>query len=99
MHLEPAARDWLAVAWELQAELPVPQVSRRRWTRMLRDHPGFEDWPKDVLRHTAASHLLTLKKDAAGVALELGNSPQVLLTHYRELVTRDQAAEFWALVP
>lgn len=99
VHLERAALDWLALAFNMNADLPVPQVSRRRWIRMLRDHLGFEDWPKDVLRHTAASHLLTLKKDAAAVALELGNSPQVLLTHYRELVTREQAAEFWAIRP
>ncbi|MCP5524398.1 MAG: hypothetical protein H7A46_22945 [Verrucomicrobiales bacterium] len=38
-----------------------------------------------------ARYFLTLKEDAAAVALELGNSPQVLLTHYRELVTREQA--------
>ncbi|MCP5523587.1 MAG: hypothetical protein H7A46_18775 [Verrucomicrobiales bacterium] len=63
----------------------------------MRDRLGFKAWPQDVLRHTAASQLLALRKDAAAVALELGNSPQVLLTHYRELVTREQAAEFWGI--
>jgi len=55
------------------------------------DHLGFGDWPKGLRRHTAAAHLLARKQDAAAVALELGNSPRVLLTHYRELVIREQA--------
>ncbi|MCP5521303.1 MAG: tyrosine-type recombinase/integrase [Verrucomicrobiales bacterium] len=99
VHLEQTALDWLKLAKKLKADLPVPCVSRRRWLRAMRDHLGFKAWPQDVLRHTAASQLLARRKDAAAVALELGNSPQVLLTHYRELVTREQAAEFWAISP
>lgn len=99
VHLEPAARAWLGLAKKLKSDLPLPHVTRRRQLRALREHLGFEDWPKDVLRHTAASHLLAIKKDAAAVALELGNSPQILLKHYRELVTRDQAKAFWNLRP
>ena len=91
--------DWLKLAGKLKADLPVPSVYRRRWLRTMRDHLGFKAWPQDVLRHTTASQLLALRKDAVAVALELGNSPQVLLTHYLELVTWKQAAEFWAIKP
>jgi hypothetical protein len=38
-------------------------------------------------------------KGVAAVAPELGNNPQILLTDYRELVTREQAGEFWNLRP
>jgi hypothetical protein len=31
--------------------------------------------------------------------MELGNSPGVLLKHYRELVSDEQAKAFWALLP
>ena len=58
-------RPGTALAFNMNADLPVPQVSRRRWIRALRDHLGLENRPRDVLRHTAASHLLVLKQDAA----------------------------------
>ncbi len=99
VHLEPAARSWIELALNLKAELPLPHVTRRRYLRALRDQLGFGDWPKDVLRHTAASYWVALKRDTAAVALELGNSAQILLKHYRELVTSEQAEAFWALRP
>lgn len=59
----------------------------------------WRHWPKDVLRHSCASYLLALKRDAQAVALELGNSPTILFKHYRELVSQEQARRFWNLIP
>lgn len=53
--------------------------------------------PQDILRHTAASYLLAKHQDAGKVALWLGNSPKILLTHYTELVTPEEAEQFFAL--
>ena len=52
-------------------------------------------WPKDVLRHTAASYLLALHGDVGKVAMMLGNSPNILLTHYHEPVCETDCAAFW----
>ena len=38
-------------------------------------------------------------QDAAKVALEMGNSPQMLFKHYRELVTPDAAKSWFAIQP
>ena len=38
-------------------------------------------------------------KSAAQVALEAGNSPKMLFEHYRELVTEDEAKEWFGLTP
>ena len=53
-------------------------------------------WPRDCLRHTAASMMLPIL-GAAQTANELGHSERVLFQHYRELVTKKDADEFWAL--
>lgn len=95
VHLQPVAIAWL----RRRGPLPLPYVTRRRHLRRLRAHLGLARWPQDVLRHTAASHLLALWNDAGRVALELGNSPAILLRHYRELVTSEDSARFWALHP
>lgn len=97
--LETAAGAWMETARRLGARQPIPRSTRRREIRRLREHLEWAEWPKDVTRHTAASMLLALHQDAGRVALLLGNSPGVLLTHYRALVTREQAAEFWAILP
>ena len=99
VHLEPAALEWLTVARQTGAALPVPPVTARRAMRSLRRVLGLKKWPQDLLRHTAASYLVALRQDAGAVALELGNSPGVLLRVYRELVTRRDAARFWGLRP
>ncbi len=46
------------------------------------------------LRHSYISYRLAVLHDTARVALEAGNSPEVIFAHYRELVT-PEAAEAW----
>ena len=78
-------------------QLPIPNSSRRKLQRQLRESIGWDEWPKDILRHSAASYWLAAEPDAARIALQLGNSPKVLLKHYRELVTKQDAERFWAV--
>ncbi len=40
-----------------------------------------------------------LHQDAGKVVLMLGNSPAILLKHYRELVTPEECEAFWAILP
>jgi integrase len=54
---------------------------------------GFA-WAKNGLRHSFISYRLAILHDTARVALEAGNSPQVIFSHYRELVT-PEAAKAW----
>jgi site-specific recombinase XerD len=95
--LEPAAVEWLKEAQRLGSTLPLPSRTRRTLCDRMRGVMGWNEWPQDVLRHTAASHLVALHQDVARVALVLGNSPGVLLTHYRNLVTPEECAAFWGI--
>jgi integrase len=56
-------------------------------------------WKSNALRHSYASYRLAEVKDAAQVALEMGNSPSMLFRNYRELVTGQQAAEWFSILP
>lgn len=51
------------------------------------------------LRHSFCSYRMAETKSAAQVALEAGNSPKMLFEHYRELVTEDEAKEWFGLTP
>ena len=95
VHLKPVAVQWL----RLGGDMPLPHVTRRRCLRKLREVLGWAAWKKDVLRHSAASYWLASDPDAPRIAMELGNSPAILLKHYREVVTDEEAKKFWALLP
>ena len=56
-------------------------------------------WPNNALRHSYATYRLALTSDAARVALEMGNSPQKLMTNYRELADPEKAQRWFSIVP
>lgn len=93
--LEPKAVALLSACKLKSGKISPSNSTMRRCKRKCRAVLGFADWPADVLRHSAASYLLALHKDAGKVAATLGNSPSVLLSHYHEPVTEDDAARFW----
>jgi len=57
------------------------------------------EWPNNVLRHSYATYRLAQCQDAARVALEMGNSPQMLFRNYRELADEKEAAAWFSLIP
>ena len=56
-------------------------------------------WKHNGLRHSFISYRLAVVQDVGKVALEAGNSPQMIFKHYRELVTPDEAQEWISIVP
>jgi integrase len=59
---------------------------------------GFK-WKRNALRHSYISYRLALIADTARVALECGNSPDVIFKHYRELVTPEEAGKWFSIMP
>jgi integrase len=56
-------------------------------------------WPNNVLRHSYATYRLAQCQDAARVALEMGNSPQMLFRNYRELADEKDASDWFGIIP
>lgn len=56
-------------------------------------------WKRNGLRHSFCSYRLAEIQNVAQVALEAGNSPNMIFKHYRELVTKDQAQQWFAVSP
>lgn len=83
---------------------PTVAITARRLYRNARTAAGFvapaKPWPQDGLRHSFASYHYAAFSDAAKTAQEMGHmTTDMLFTHYRELVTKQQAKAFWALRP
>ncbi len=56
-------------------------------------------WKKNPLRHFFTSYRLADIQAAAQVALEAGNSPQIIFQHYRELVRPKDAKSWFSITP
>jgi len=56
-------------------------------------------WKKNALRHSFISYRVAETQDVAKVALEAGNSPQIIFQHYRELVQPKEAKAWFGIKP
>jgi len=56
-------------------------------------------WKQNALRHSFISYRLAEIQDVNRVALEAGNSPQMIFRHYRELATPEQARTWFEIKP
>jgi integrase len=57
------------------------------------------EWKSNALRHSCISYRVALIKNLPQVALESGNSPQMIDSHYRELVTEQDAQRWFNIMP
>jgi integrase len=57
------------------------------------------NWPEDVMRHSYGSYRLAQCQNEGKVSEEMGNSPQIIFAHYRELVKPKVADRYWKIVP
>ena len=67
-------------------------------TAKIEGWPAFA-WKHNALRHSFISYRVADIQNVAQVALEAGNSPQMIFKHYRELVRPDAAKAWFAIVP
>ena len=64
-----------------------------------KDAPAVFAWKRNALRHSYISYRVADTKNVAQVALEAGNSPQMIFQHYRELVQPKEAKAWFAIEP
>lgn len=56
-------------------------------------------WRQNALRHSFISYRVAETGDVPRTALEAGNSPKMIFRHYREVVTEDEAKEWFSIMP
>lgn len=60
---------------------------------------GITPWPHNAMRHSFGSYFLAKTKDENLTASEVGNSPEVVIKHYRALVRDADVTRYWGIVP
>ena len=91
--LEPVAVHWLRKV----THFVISPEKKSRRLQVIGWRMGWQTWEHNILRHSAASFLISLHKDAGLVSTMLGNSPAILLSRYTELVSPEDSEQFWAI--
>jgi integrase len=90
---------WLK-PYQMKAGPVVPPVNFRRQTDEDKAAAGLgERWPVNAARHSFGSYWLTEFNDINALAVQMGNSPEVIEKHYRKAVRPKEAHRFWQIKP
>jgi integrase len=93
----PAAAAWLT-PYKNRKGLILDEAHPERYpTEILRKRKL--DWRHNGLRDAFGSNRAAILKNLNEVAMEMGNSPDMVIESYREVFTKEQAEKFWLLTP
>ncbi len=101
--MEPALIAWLK-PYAKTAGLIAGINLRPRW-RSVKEAAGYGSeehqtkWVEDIMRHSYASYWLALHQNRAELAEMMGNSVNVIKSHYRRPVLKAEAKRYWGLRP
>jgi integrase len=99
VRIQPNLREWLLPLRKLKGNV-TPQDHFRELFNTARAQAGLlKNWPTNALRHSFGSYHLAHFNDVNALALEMGNSPEMIFNHYRELVTPKDAERYWGIIP
>lgn len=93
--IQPNLNQWLT---QFRGDDGVVCYSRRKFREAYKE-AGMHVWKMDVLRHSYGTYRLPILKSADALALEMGNSPDVIFRHYRRPVNEVSASAYFNIRP
>jgi integrase len=92
--IQPNLKSWLQPYARKKAPIHCPNFERGY--KKIRKHFGLGH---DVLRHSFISYHCAQFQSVGGSALQAGNSEAIVRRHYLKMVSKKEAADFWAIAP
>jgi site-specific recombinase XerD len=110
VELSENAREWLAghekhlkqmpERWYHNQLITLRRHAARELAERLKMEAAEFPWPRNAPRHSFASYHLAMHGSADKTVTQMGHgSDDTLFEHYRELVTKEEAAQFWSILP
>ena len=90
-------RKWLTPVAKTRG-MVTPEKPRPLLEKARAD-AGIEVWPHDATRHSFGTYAMAKHKDIGWVSEVMGNSPNVVKTHYQKAVPFEQGDEFFSICP
>ena len=96
--ITPQLRAWLDLARDAGGKLPAINYADKL-KLILEKAKLRQEWDQNALRHSFASYHFAKFKNENETAALMGNSPQMVFQHYRELVRPEIAEKYFAIMP
>lgn len=96
--VQPNLSAWLQPYRQSKGNV-CPLNFRKRFDEVRAQAGLLTDWTENILRHSYGSYHLAEFNDAPALALQMGNSTEVIFKHYRELVKPNDAHRYWSIMP
>ncbi|HAV14609.1 MAG TPA: hypothetical protein DCX06_14125 [Opitutae bacterium] len=97
--IEPNLRTWLELTPKSQRQGSIVPLNWKEKVKAIRHIGGFSHL-QDVLRHSFASYHLAAHADLNALQESMGHSTsEMILRHYKALVRKKDAVEFWSIRP
>jgi integrase len=96
--ISPQLRGWLDCARNVGGKLPAVNYADKL-KLVLEKTKLRAEWPQNGLRHSFASYHFAKYHNENETAQRMGNSPQMIFAHYREMVRPADADAFFAILP
>jgi integrase len=96
--ITPQLRAWLDLAKDAGGKLPAINYADKL-KLILEKAKLRQEWDQNALRHSFASYHYAKFKNENETAALMGNSPQMVFAHYRELVKPDLAEKYFDIMP
>jgi len=93
--IQPNLGEWLM---RFRSEDGPIYYSRRKFREAYKA-AGMDEWKMDILRHSYGTYRLPILKSADALALEMGNSPDVIFRHYRRPISEVSALAYFGIGP
>jgi integrase len=95
--MQPNLIKWLG-PYRNHSGRVVESVNFRKRSRGDKTAAGLnERWTQDIMRHSYASYWMPKFKNIHALAEQMGNSPKVVVDHYKEGVPEREARAFWKI--
>src|SRR5690606_38407190 len=90
-----------AVKWLMLCEDRTDFVCANMAIDRIRDiaRVAYFELPDNCFRHAFITHRVAETGNVAEVALEAGNSPDIIFKHYRERVTKEEGKAWFKILP
>jgi integrase len=96
--IQPNLAQWLEPHRRAEGKVVVSANFRRSYPAD-RTAAGLTDWPTNCMRHSFGSYHVAQFADIPALAVQMGNSPEIIERHYRKAVRPKEAHRYWALTP
>jgi integrase len=99
VELQPNAVAWLKPLVSSSAELLGLDEEEYRKELNKAAATAEVEWERNSLRHSYGTYRMAQTRNASVVAEEMGNSPNIVRTHYQNLVSPEEAPAYWEVFP